>query len=180
MTCRHGFEIEKQARRQAQRKTRNSDERPGDGLMTAFLEFANPADIVRARDSAAVLALACRKSRRRRIWHFPRGFFSISFDRSSSPKPRSKTVARAPFLRSEAARLLADLQSNGDIQITGPEESVLKRRSTVHDRRCIPALRRRKGHKTMFASIVRRYQAWRLYETVRRELSHLTDRLTLV
>ena len=26
----------------------------------------------------------------------------------------------------EAERLLADLQSNGDIQITGPEESVLK------------------------------------------------------
>jgi hypothetical protein len=60
-------EIEKQARRQAQRKTRNSDERPGDGLMTAFLEFANPAEIVLARDSAAVLALACRKSQRRRI-----------------------------------------------------------------------------------------------------------------
>jgi hypothetical protein len=35
----------------------------------------------------------------------------------------------------EAERLLADLQSNGDIQITGPEESVLKLRSTVHDRR---------------------------------------------
>jgi hypothetical protein len=66
----------------------------------------------------------------------------------------------------EAERLLADLQSNGDIQITGPEERVLKRRSTVHDRRCIPALRRRKGHKTMFASIVRRCQAWRRYETV--------------
>ena len=49
-------EIEKRARRQAQRKTR--DERPEDGLMTAFLEFANPADIVLARDSAAVLALA--------------------------------------------------------------------------------------------------------------------------
>jgi hypothetical protein len=48
------------ARRQAQRKTRNSDERPGDGPMTAFLKFANPADIVLARDSAAVLALACR------------------------------------------------------------------------------------------------------------------------
>ena len=42
--------------------------------------------------------------------------------------------------------------------------------------RCIPALRRRKGRKIMFTSIVRRYQAWRRYETVRRELSHLTDR----
>ena len=28
----------------------------------------------------------------------------------------------------------------------------------------------------MFTSIVRRYQAWRRYETVRREVSHLTDR----
>jgi uncharacterized protein YjiS (DUF1127 family) len=28
----------------------------------------------------------------------------------------------------------------------------------------------------MLTSIVRRYQAWRHYETVRRELSHLTDR----
>jgi uncharacterized protein YjiS (DUF1127 family) len=28
----------------------------------------------------------------------------------------------------------------------------------------------------MFTSIVRRYQAWKRYETVRRELSHLTDR----
>jgi uncharacterized protein YjiS (DUF1127 family) len=28
----------------------------------------------------------------------------------------------------------------------------------------------------MFTSIVRRYHAWRRYETVRRELSHLTDR----
>jgi hypothetical protein len=57
--------LKSRARRQAQRKTRNSDERPGDGLMTVFLEFANPADIFLARDSAAVLALACRKSQRR-------------------------------------------------------------------------------------------------------------------
>jgi uncharacterized protein YjiS (DUF1127 family) len=28
----------------------------------------------------------------------------------------------------------------------------------------------------MFTSIGRRYQAWRRYEAVRRELSHLTDR----
>jgi uncharacterized protein YjiS (DUF1127 family) len=28
----------------------------------------------------------------------------------------------------------------------------------------------------MFASIVRRYQAWKRYETLRRELSQLTDR----
>jgi uncharacterized protein YjiS (DUF1127 family) len=28
----------------------------------------------------------------------------------------------------------------------------------------------------MFTSIARRYQAWRRYEAVRRELSHLTDR----
>jgi uncharacterized protein YjiS (DUF1127 family) len=40
----------------------------------------------------------------------------------------------------------------------------------------IPALRRRKGRKTMFISIVHLYQAWRRYETVRRELPHLTDR----
>jgi uncharacterized protein YjiS (DUF1127 family) len=76
----------------------------------------------------------------------------------------------------EAERLLAELQSNDEIRITGPEESVLKRRRTDHDHRCIPAPRRRKGCKTMFTSIVRRYQAWRRYETVRRELSHLTDR----
>ena len=76
----------------------------------------------------------------------------------------------------EAEKLLADPQSNGDIQITGPEEGVLKRRRTDHDHRCIPALCRRKGRKTMFTSIVRRYQAWRRCETMRRELSHLTDR----
>jgi hypothetical protein len=28
----------------------------------------------------------------------------------------------------------------------------------------------------LFTSIARRYQAWRRYEAVRRELSHLTDR----
>jgi uncharacterized protein YjiS (DUF1127 family) len=76
----------------------------------------------------------------------------------------------------EAEKLLADLQSKGDIQITGPEESVLKRRGTDHGLRYIPALRRGKGRKTMFTSIVHLYQAWRRYETVRRELSHLTDR----
>jgi uncharacterized protein YjiS (DUF1127 family) len=53
---------------------------------------------------------------------------------------------------------------------------VIKRRKTSSDLRRIPALRRGKGRKTMFTSIVRRYQAWRRYETVRRELSHLTDR----
>ena len=30
--------------------------------------------------------------------------------------------------------------------------------------------------KTMLTSIARLYQAWRRHETVRRELSHLTDR----
>jgi uncharacterized protein YjiS (DUF1127 family) len=40
----------------------------------------------------------------------------------------------------------------------------------------IPAFRRGKDRKTMFTSIARRYQAWRRYEAVRRELSHLTDR----
>ena len=40
----------------------------------------------------------------------------------------------------------------------------------------IPAFRRAKDRKTMFTSIARRYQAWRRYEAVRRELSHLTDR----
>jgi uncharacterized protein YjiS (DUF1127 family) len=42
-----------------------------------------------------------------------------------------------------------------------------------------PAFRRfagERGRNTMLTSIVRRYQAWRRYETVRRELSHLTDR----
>ena len=89
--------------------------------------------------------------------------------------PTTATLAYFDRFEREAERLLADLQSNGDIQITGPEESVLRRR-TDHDHRCIPALRRRKGRKTMFTSIVRRYQAWRRCETVRRELSHLTDR----
>jgi hypothetical protein len=40
--------------------------------MTAFLKFANLADVVLVRDSAAV--------QRRRIWRILRGFFSISFD----------------------------------------------------------------------------------------------------
>jgi uncharacterized protein YjiS (DUF1127 family) len=40
----------------------------------------------------------------------------------------------------------------------------------------IPALCRGKDRKTMFTSIARHYQAWRRYEAVRRELSHLTDR----
>jgi uncharacterized protein YjiS (DUF1127 family) len=42
-----------------------------------------------------------------------------------------------------------------------------------------PAFRRfagERGRNTMFTSIVHLYQAWRRYETVRRELSHLTDR----
>ena len=57
-----------------------------------------------------------------------------------------------------------------------PEESVLKRRRTD---RSSPLRFRRvagKGRKTMFISIVRLYQAWKRYETVRRELSQLTDR----
>jgi uncharacterized protein YjiS (DUF1127 family) len=33
-----------------------------------------------------------------------------------------------------------------------------------------------KDHKIMLTSIARLYQAWRRHETVRRELSHLTDR----
>ena len=40
--------------------------------MTAFLKFANLADVVLVRDSAAV--------QRRRIWRILRDFFSISFD----------------------------------------------------------------------------------------------------
>jgi uncharacterized protein YjiS (DUF1127 family) len=33
-----------------------------------------------------------------------------------------------------------------------------------------------KGLQTMLTSIARLYQAWRRHESVRRELSHLTDR----
>ena len=44
-------EIEKPGLRQAQHKTQNSDERRVDRPMTAFLEFANHADIVLARGS---------------------------------------------------------------------------------------------------------------------------------
>jgi hypothetical protein len=40
--------------------------------MTAFLKFANLADVVLVRDSTAV--------QRRRIWRILRDFFSISFD----------------------------------------------------------------------------------------------------
>ena len=40
----------------------------------------------------------------------------------------------------------------------------------------IPAFRRGKDRKTMFTSIARLYQTLRRHETVRRELSHLTDR----
>jgi hypothetical protein len=73
MTYRHGFvRLKSRARRQVPRKTWNRGERPGDGLMTAFLKFANLADVVLVRDSAAV--------QRRRIWRILRGFFSISFD----------------------------------------------------------------------------------------------------
>ena len=73
MTYRHGFvRLKSRARRQVQRKTWNRGERPGDGLMTAFPQFANLADVVLVRDSAAV--------QRRRIWRIVPGFFSISFD----------------------------------------------------------------------------------------------------
>jgi hypothetical protein len=73
VTYRHGFvRLKSRARRQVQRKTWNRGERPGDGLMTAFLQFANLADVVLVRDSAAV--------QRRRIWRILPGFFSISFD----------------------------------------------------------------------------------------------------
>jgi hypothetical protein len=73
MTYRHGFvRLKSRARRQVPRKTWNRGERPGDGLMTAFLKFANLADVVLVRDSTAV--------QRRRIWRILRGFFSISFD----------------------------------------------------------------------------------------------------
>jgi uncharacterized protein YjiS (DUF1127 family) len=44
----------------------------------------------------------------------------------------------------------------------------------------IPAQRRgnlaEKGSPIMLSSIARLYQAWRRHESVRRELSHLTDR----
>ena len=65
-------QIEEPGPQASQRKTWNRGERPGDGLMTAFLKFANLADVVLVRDSAAV--------QRRRIWRIVPGFFSISFD----------------------------------------------------------------------------------------------------
>jgi uncharacterized protein YjiS (DUF1127 family) len=112
------------------------------------------------------------------LWGGTMYWFATSRGKGKPHNRDARHTAEVYFDRfeKEAERLLADLQSNGDIQITGPEESVLKRRRTDHDHRCIPALRRRKGRKTMFTSIVRRYQAWRRCETVRRELSHLTDR----
>jgi hypothetical protein len=89
-------------------------------------------------------------------------WFATSRGKSKPHNRDARQMAEVYFDRfeREAERFLADLQSSGDIQITGPEESVLKRRRTDHDHRCIPALRRRKGRKTMFTSIVRRYQAW--------------------
>ena len=59
------------------------------------------------------------------------------------------------------------------ILLTGMQEKV---HSETYIDLTIPAFRRGKDRKTMFASIARRYQAWRQYEAVRRELSHLTDR----
>ena len=80
MTYRHGFvRLKSRARRQVQRKTWNSGERPGHSLMTAFLKFANLADIVLARDSAAVQLWHVVKVRAA-IWRILRGFFSILFD----------------------------------------------------------------------------------------------------
>jgi uncharacterized protein YjiS (DUF1127 family) len=59
---------------------------------------------------------------------------------------------------------------------TSRGENVLERRGAVHDLAYIPVARRGKGPMIMFTSIVRLYQVWRRHETVRRELSHLTDR----
>jgi hypothetical protein len=47
-------QIEKPGPQAVPRKTWNRGERPGDGLMTAFLKFANLADVVLVRDSPAV------------------------------------------------------------------------------------------------------------------------------
>jgi len=112
------------------------------------------------------------------LWGGTMYWFATSRGKGKPHNRDARHMAEVYFDRfeREAEKLLADPQSNGDIQITGPEEGVLKRRRTDHDHRCIPALCRRKGRKTMFTSIVRRYQAWRRCETVRRELSHLTDR----
>ena len=62
-----------------------------------------------------------------------------------------------------------------DVRVRHKWKSVLKRRGTGHDLRYSGASPG-KGRKTMFTSIVRLYQTWRRHETVRRELSHLTDR----
>jgi uncharacterized protein YjiS (DUF1127 family) len=127
MTYRHGFvRLKSRARRQVQRKTWNSGERPGHSLMTAFLKFANLADIVLARDSAAV-----------QLWHVVK-------------------VRAAGFGVSCAV-------SSRSYSTTPWSETTIEDRCSI----AIPAL---------ITSIVRRYQAWRRYETVRRELSHLTDR----
>jgi hypothetical protein len=88
MTYRHGFvRLKSRARRQVQRKTWNSGERPGHSLMTAFLKFANLADIVLARDSAAV-----------QLWHVVKvraAGFGVScavYSRSYSTTPWSETT----------------------------------------------------------------------------------------
>ena len=71
--------------------------------MTAFLKFANLADVVLLRDSAAV--------QRRRIWRILRGFFSISFDHiapgpKTSPFSGAKhTICRAIRFRAIAASI---------------------------------------------------------------------------
>jgi uncharacterized protein YjiS (DUF1127 family) len=67
------------------------------------------------------------------------------------------------------------MNSSGPTE-TSRSQGVIKRRKTGNGLRRIPALRRGKGRKAMFTFIARRYQAWRRYETARRELSHLTDR----
>jgi uncharacterized protein YjiS (DUF1127 family) len=57
-----------------------------------------------------------------------------------------------------------------------PEESGLEHAGQTDHLRYDSGASPGKGRKTMFTSIVRLYQAWRQYETVRRELSQLTDR----
>jgi uncharacterized protein YjiS (DUF1127 family) len=46
----------------------------------------------------------------------------------------------------------------------------------AHDSGVPPGKLPEKGSPIMFSSIARLYQAWKRHESVRRELSHLTDR----
>jgi hypothetical protein len=79
----------------------------------------------------------------KRLWGGTMYWFATSRGKGKPHNRDARHMAEVYFERfeREAKRLLADLQSNGDIQITGPEESVLRRR------RIIVAFRRFAGER---------------------------------